>query len=291
MKEQIQKYLEPVLSKLKPTPKGFSACCPKHSERTPSFHISLEKGMCKCFGCGFFQPLFTFLTENGVPYDIAVEFLFFDYKSESKENKELTEYILGRKVPLSMINRGFNVETLQHFRVGYDEQSERITIPLEVNGKLIGIAYRRPPKHFSYEGGFNRDTFIYNFCDNDEAVLVEGFTDTWMVWQNGVECVEATLGAEASEGQVAILSRHKRLWLAYDNDFPGYLNMYRIHNKLRSSCDIGVVPYAAHDPGSCDTAIWSRAMGNRMTFLEFELAMIKRNKELYDTIQKQLKYG
>ena len=38
--------------RLKKTGKNFSACCPFHDEKTPSFTVSQEKQMFYCFGCG-----------------------------------------------------------------------------------------------------------------------------------------------------------------------------------------------------------------------------------------------
>ena len=38
--------------KLKKTGKNFSACCPFHDEKTPSFTVSQDKQFYYCFGCG-----------------------------------------------------------------------------------------------------------------------------------------------------------------------------------------------------------------------------------------------
>ncbi len=42
---------------------SYSACCPFHPEKTPSFHISREKQMYHCFGCGVGGNVFTFVME------------------------------------------------------------------------------------------------------------------------------------------------------------------------------------------------------------------------------------
>ena len=43
---------------------SHTACCPFHHEKTPSFHVSREKQMYHCFGCGVGGNVFTFLMEH-----------------------------------------------------------------------------------------------------------------------------------------------------------------------------------------------------------------------------------
>src|SRR3989344_3309215 len=39
----------------------YMARCPFHKERTPSFHVSAERGTYKCFGCGEGGDVFSFV--------------------------------------------------------------------------------------------------------------------------------------------------------------------------------------------------------------------------------------
>ncbi len=52
----------------------FKACCPFHSEKTPSFTINDEKGFYHCFGCGAHGDAIRFLTDaKGLPFMDAVK--------------------------------------------------------------------------------------------------------------------------------------------------------------------------------------------------------------------------
>jgi len=52
----------------------YSACCPFHNEKTPSFTINDEKGFYHCFGCGAHGDAINFVKEyHKIPYGEAVE--------------------------------------------------------------------------------------------------------------------------------------------------------------------------------------------------------------------------
>src|ERR1044071_7438497 len=40
---------------------NYMACCPFHSEKTPSFNVHPVKGLYKCFGCGAGGGIFDFV--------------------------------------------------------------------------------------------------------------------------------------------------------------------------------------------------------------------------------------
>lgn len=54
---------------LKPKGPNWWGCCPFHHEKTPSFSVSEEKGIFKCFGCGEGGDVITFLMKkNNLEY-------------------------------------------------------------------------------------------------------------------------------------------------------------------------------------------------------------------------------
>jgi DNA primase len=61
---------------LKKSGRNFKALCPFHTEKTPSFMVSREKQMFKCFGCGKGGTALHFLMEKeGVTFQEAVRML------------------------------------------------------------------------------------------------------------------------------------------------------------------------------------------------------------------------
>ena len=52
----------------------FKGLCPFHSEKTPSFNVSVDKGFYKCFGCGKAGDIINFVMESeGLQFTEAVE--------------------------------------------------------------------------------------------------------------------------------------------------------------------------------------------------------------------------
>src|SRR5579864_4038820 len=64
---------------LKKAGANYTACCPFHSEKTPSFTVSPSKQFYHCFGCGAHGTAIGFLMEyGGKPFPEAVEELARD---------------------------------------------------------------------------------------------------------------------------------------------------------------------------------------------------------------------
>ena len=67
----VSKYVE-----LRRSGSDFVALCPFHSERTPSFHVSTQKQMFYCFGCGTGGDVITFIMKiENLSFPEAVQHL------------------------------------------------------------------------------------------------------------------------------------------------------------------------------------------------------------------------
>jgi len=127
----------------------YSACCPFHHEKTPSFHVSREKQMYHCFGCGVGGNVYTFMMEHeNFSFPEAVEFLAeragiklpeqsmspeakkqADAKNMIKDMNKLAagyfHYLLkserGTKAMEYLKKRGLKDETIVKFGLGYSD--------------------------------------------------------------------------------------------------------------------------------------------------------------------------
>src|SRR3989344_8234376 len=80
--------------------RSYVGKCPFHKERTPSFHVSAERGTYKCFGCGEGGDVFSFLQKmDGIDFPTALKQLAekagvklegrgFKQKTPQQKNKE-----------------------------------------------------------------------------------------------------------------------------------------------------------------------------------------------------------
>lgn len=135
---------------LKKQGNSYSACCPFHHEKTPSFHVSRDKQLYHCFGCGASGNVFTFVREyENLGFVEAMKLLAdrsgmtlpeyeLSPKQKEQENyrtelKELNRtaaayfhYLLtktehGKKALDYLHNRGLNDDTITAFAMGYSD--------------------------------------------------------------------------------------------------------------------------------------------------------------------------
>lgn len=71
---------------------NYSACCPFHNEKTPSFVVSPSKGLYKCFGCGKGGNAVTFVMEHEkMTYAEALKYVAKKYGIPVEEREETPE--------------------------------------------------------------------------------------------------------------------------------------------------------------------------------------------------------
>lgn len=137
----VQEYLP-----LKKAGVNFKANCPFHSEKTPSFVVSPERGIFKCFGCQAAGDIFTFLMEKeALDFKEALDLLakkagvtlkkspdkkdfkdrLFEINLKAQEffHYILTKHPLGKNALEYLEKRGISDSSIEEFGLGYAPNS------------------------------------------------------------------------------------------------------------------------------------------------------------------------
>ena len=137
----VQEYLP-----LKKAGVNFKANCPFHKEKTPSFVVSPERQIFKCFGCSRGGDIFTFLMEKeALDFKEALEMLakkagvtlkkspdkkdfkdrLFEINLKAQEffHYILTKHPLGKNALEYLKKRGISDSSIEEFGLGYAPNS------------------------------------------------------------------------------------------------------------------------------------------------------------------------
>ena len=83
---------------------SYTACCPFHNEKTPSFHVSPSKGIFKCFGCGKSGSAISFVMEyEHCSYTDAIRYIAKKYHIEVEEEELTAEQIVAKQKTESLL--------------------------------------------------------------------------------------------------------------------------------------------------------------------------------------------
>ena len=133
--------------RLKKAGRNFTGLCPFHNEKTPSFSVSQEKQIYKCFGCGEAGNVISFvMKDKNLPFIEAVKYLAgranipLEFgKSEKnpvsrkkellyKVNVEAAKFFFSnlmnnKDAKEYFLNRGIKEETIKRFGLGFANDS------------------------------------------------------------------------------------------------------------------------------------------------------------------------
>jgi len=283
---------------------NYLACCPFHSEKTPSFTVHAGKGLFKCFGCGAGGSIFDFVMriegcgfpeavrivaqKSGIPIPVVEE--TEDHKKIARDRdsilrlnewaaeffeRQLNDDEGGASALEYIRSRGINAETAKLFRLGYapdswdaltnhlkergattdeihtsglavlkdsggfyDRFRARLIFPITdpqhrviaFGGRVMGEGepkYLNSPETSVYTKG--RNLFGLAHSKNDIrnlgfAILVEGYLDCIIPFQEGVHNIVASLGTALTDNQVRLLRRYMdqpQIVVNFDPDSAG----------------------------------------------------------------------
>lgn len=131
---------------LKKSGKNYKGLCPFHKEKTPSFVVSEERGTYKCFGCGEYGDVFSFLMKrDNMTFPEALDYLAdkggivlentrqnrrekIDFEKYYKINDDARKFfyqnLLTSKLARGYLrDRGIEDYTINEFSLGYAPDS------------------------------------------------------------------------------------------------------------------------------------------------------------------------
>lgn len=139
----------------------LKARCPFHNEKTPSFYISPDRGMYKCFGCGKSGDIFTFVQEfEGLDFSGALKLLADragvelsnNFQSLKKDDNDIIYEILEKTCSFFEDNlkkensalqylkaRGLKDDYINNFRIGFAQNSWHTLLQF-----LESLGYKKP---------------------------------------------------------------------------------------------------------------------------------------------------
>ena len=112
---------------------SYVGLCPFHDDKTPSFHVSPAKGLCKCFACGKGGSAVHFIMEHEqMSYPEALKWLAKKYHIEVKERELTSEEKEAQSIRESLF-------IVNEFARDYFQS----ILYNHIDGKSIGMTYFR----------------------------------------------------------------------------------------------------------------------------------------------------
>jgi len=304
---------------------GF--CCPFHSDSKPSARMSVESSAWLCLGCGVKgHDAVSFLARmRNIPMEEAQKLVEERYGSEDSIpigglQVEVERNLAGTKIELRefsppsdlwirktlvswnhvgdwepgryMLDRGFLPGFLDWWMIGYDQISDRITIPVrDENGKIVGVKGRswngREPKYLilgdtpqrTPRYGFDtyrKSEYVYGLHlvhpTQVPVIIVEGELNVIAMHQHGYVNVVAVAGSDFSQTQAEkIISRASSVIAFFDSDSAGQRGTPKIIEALAERIPVRVVRGATGDAAELSKPEVDALIANAESSLELRV--------------------
>lgn len=333
----FEEYASYILGNHEPERHGdeILAFCPLHDDQnTKSLNFNVKTGLFKCHGCQKTGNVITFhATLRGLPNPMAVQELkmwqknrpprpHHEEKPKEKERKppispdvieSMHQALLNSPATIKKLEktRGWSLDVLKKFKVGWHQGHRRVSIPIKENGEYVDVRLYAPapkeigkdkdgnpifePKIKSWAKGYGGTRL---FPEPEEAVqeingqrwikIVAGEPDCLCAWSHGIKCVTVT-GGEGSwnkdwNDEYGVFSGATNVIIIYDNDETGRRGTLKVaSNLLTYAPDRKVVsilwPTGFKEKG--DITDWFIESGNSREGLN-ELEKIYWTKEMID---------
>ncbi len=175
--------------------KSLKGLCPFHNEKSPSFHVSPDRGSYYCFGCGAKGDIFTYLQETkGIEFREALVELaeqtgvpLENYSSETNQEVKglygvmekaqeffLTTFRKDSDAKTYITGRGVNAEIKEKFGIGYAPNDwhtleEFLKTKKIEKEEALAVGLLRQGDKGSYD--YFRDRIMFPICDTQGRII------------------------------------------------------------------------------------------------------------------------
>lgn len=240
--------------------------CVLHNDKdTPSLTVYDETQSFYCFGCKAgggvldfvkdyynydFNEAMEFLGEKaGIKVNSIDPALYRQKQAKIQQNQKQLDTTKEKMVSTEntgksyLKGRGFSLEALEAFQLGYSESNNAIVIPIHDGmGKVVGFSNRFldegvEPKYKNSRNDeiFNKGELLYNLYQarrelEDTLYVLEGYFDVISLWEAGFKSAVGVMRDSLTEQQAKIIAKlckakelksRKTIVLVPDNDQTG----------------------------------------------------------------------
>lgn len=243
-------FFSKYIPELKPNIEQQNVICPfsGHEDTQASLSVNLSKGLYYCHGCGKKGDIFKWImTWEHCSFKDAKYKILGDARVSVLSSAEVDEthnYLISKPYLLDLIykHKGWLIETVTRFKLGWDEIEKRVTIPIYNQNKqlknirkylIVGHVTKKNPKFLGIRG-HNENYFfpIENLLKEKFILLCAGEPDTITACQCGYNAGTFTAGEGAFNRDLLPLFKDKLVYICYDKDLAGLRALKTISPEL-----------------------------------------------------------
>jgi hypothetical protein len=259
--------------------------CPFHEDGKQSFSAYVDTGTWACFGScqlkgrppeEFVARKMGFTLEESLKYLSDEGLVAKESKKRSKEEAEPSEpalvsetliqekheALLQREALLEelLLRRGWTKEIVEEFKLGWDEQDDRVWIPVMdargvVNVRRYDWHHKTKNKFLNFAQGYGKNrVWPRPPVASEDVILVEGEPDALMLRSYGFNAFSFTGGASNP-----LVIHARRISILYDADEAGKAGAQKALDLLKSKCDsvkLVFLPEWPDMPPNADVTDW-----------------------------------
>lgn len=237
-----EQFYSPYIKQAKISGGNIIGLCPFHQDSKPSFSVSLNNGLYKCFACGEEGNPTTFLEKfEGISSKEAYKKLLeiAGYDTTQEAIKKQSDKIMPYTIDDYANDKGFSVEFLQGLKIKNTKAG--ISIPyMDETGQFVRNRIRYGHNHpMRFSWGKGGPICLYGLWKIEKikatktVVLVEGESDTQTLWTLGFSAMGVPGASTFKKEWVQYFNEVDSIYLHQEPDQGGETFISKIVEKLK----------------------------------------------------------